>query len=180
MKTIILFALGISLCNGNILAQTKAKKDNQNPAQSIADAEQQKVKGRFFFREGELHNLGILKKGRIVLDTFWFENIGNSPIDISFITPSSSMITTDWTKGQVRPEKIGYISYVVKTNKKSGPFSAMLYVQSDAINTKGKKFYTLYIKGDIREGGKQTAKKKPIVKKPAKKKRVKKHPKTDD
>ncbi len=144
----ILFFAGISIA----CAQNKADKS----------------KGRFYFKEGEQQDLPNLVPPKIAFDTFWFENIGNSPIVVTFVTPSANFISADWSREAIRPEQRGFISYIVKTSKHSGTYNEDLFIQSNAVSTPGETTYRLHVVGKVGGDTKgKPAKKKKAVKKPA-------------
>jgi uncharacterized protein DUF1573 len=125
-----------------------------------------KIKGRFYFPEGEQHDLGIISPSRAATDTFWFENIGISPIQMTFVSTSSALVTADWTREVVKGEQKGFVACMVRPGKKPGPFTAELFVQSNALEPSGIKAHVLHIKGETGKDNSRTAKKKKTVKKP--------------
>ena len=153
MKHTLLLIILLAACTGMASAQNKADKS----------------KGRFYFKEGETQEHPNLPPPKIALDTFWFENIGNAPIVITYVTPSSKFISADWTHEAVRPEQRGFISYIVKTSQHSGPYQEDLFIQSNAVSTPGETTYRLHVTGSVGSGGAatKTVKKKKVVKKVA-------------
>ena len=150
MKHTLLFTILLAACTGMASAQNKADKS----------------KGRFYFKEGEAQDHPNLQPPKIALDTFWFENIGNAPIVINYVTPSSKFISADWTHEAVRPEQRGFISYIVKTSQHTGPYKEDLFIQSNAVSTPGETTYRLYVTGSIGGGSSiKPVKKKKVVKK---------------
>lgn len=149
MKKIVLFAICISLTFATM-------------AQTPAAAPQ--LKGRFYFKTGENHFFGTLQGGPVAMDTFWFENIGNAPIQITFVSASAKHITTDWMRTATRPGQIGFVAFTMKTTERNGYFSETLYIESNAA---GDPKYQLHIKGNIQGNNlKAVKKKKPVAKKP--------------
>jgi hypothetical protein len=151
MKHTLLLTILLAACTGMASAQNKADKS----------------KGRFYFKEGEAQDHPNLQPPKIAMDTFWFENIGNAPIVITYVTPSSKFISADWTHEAVRPEQRGFISYIVKTSQHSGPYKEDLFIQSNAVSTPGETTYRLYITGSVGSSATKTVKKKKPVKKTA-------------
>ncbi len=135
--------------------------------QVCAQNNNDKIKGRFYFPEGEQHDLGVVNPGRAVADTFWFENIGISPIQMTFVSTSSALITADWTREVVKGEQKGFVACLVRPGKKPGPFKCELFVQSNALEPAGIKAHVLHIKGETGKDNAKPAKKKKTVKKVA-------------
>lgn len=149
-----LLAIPVLLLSVSVLAQTASIDKN---------------KGRFYFQEGELRDVGTITSTRIHLDTFWFENIGYQPIIINNVNSSSTFIATDWQRDPIRPGQKGYISYIIKSSKHNGPFAGELFIASNAINSPGESIYRIYIKGIIgKDGAKGPQKKKQVIKAPKK------------
>jgi hypothetical protein len=124
-----------------------------------------KTKGRFYFPEGEQHDLGTISPSHAAADTFWFENIGIAPIQMTYVSTSSPTITADWTREPVKDEQKGFISFLIKPNKHPGPFTAELFVQSNALAPAGIKAHVLHIKGEVGKDKAKPAKKKKNIKK---------------
>jgi Protein of unknown function (DUF1573) len=140
------------------------------PIALFAQSGQDKSKGRFYFKEGEIHDMGVLPPTHIAMDTFWFENIGNTPIIIKFVSSSSSaFIATDWPREAIRPEQMGFVSCIVKPAKHTGNFNEDLFIESNAYTNPGETVYKLHIAGFISKdvNAKPVKKKKHPVKKPA-------------
>ena len=113
-----------------------------------------------------MRDIGVLTPPKIVLDTFWFENIGNGPIQMTFVSCKQPFIAADWTREPIRSAHRGYVAFLVKTSKFTGPFYAELAIQSNAVSSQGDNLYKIYVKGVIGKDAAAAKKKKPTPKKP--------------
>jgi Protein of unknown function (DUF1573) len=116
--------------------------------------------GRFYFQEGELQDMGTITASHIALDTFWFENIGDAPIVINFVSTSADFVAADWMREAIKPAHRGFVAYLVKSSKHIGPFNAALFIQSNAKNKPNENIYKLMVKGIIAKDAKPVKKKK--------------------
>lgn len=136
MGKITLFAFSLSLLCTGLHAQPKG------PA--------------FKFDGGDIHDYHIIKRGPILTDTFWFENMGATPLNVFDVSPSCGCTSVDWTKAPVKPGQKGFISFGLKTEEQKGVFDKEIYIRSDGVNNQqGGKRYILRIKGDARDDRKK-------------------------
>lgn len=105
----------------------------------------------FKFAE-ETHDFGTIKRGPPAGHTFEFTNVGTEPIIVMNVTPSCGCTNVDWSKNPVLPGQKGYIHLDLKTEEQHGVFHKEVYIQSNAKTPHGEKRYTLYIKGDAKDG----------------------------
>jgi hypothetical protein len=115
----------------------------------------------FKFDGGDVHDYHIIKRGPILTDTFWFQNTGTAPINISNVNPSCGCTSVDWTKSPVLPNQKGFISFGLKTEEQHGVFDKEIYIRSNVVNNQqGGKRYILRIKGDARDKVKKQKRRK--------------------
>lgn len=71
------------------------------------------------FNEPTLH-LGALKFGQVINKTIRFKNTGDVPFKI-FHLQGGCVCTepTDWSRGEVAPGEMGFITFIFDTNKAS-------------------------------------------------------------
>ena len=113
---------------------------------------QQDHGAKFQFKDGDVHDFGIIKRGAEATDTFWFINTGDDALIIQDVTPSCGCTSVSWTRSPVQKNGQGYISLSLITEEQHGVFNKEVYIQSTATNNPhGEKRYTLHIKGDARD-----------------------------
>lgn len=102
----------------------------------------------FKFKDGEVHDFGVLKRGPAATYKFEFTNTGGTPLIIQDVTPSCGCTNVDWSKNPVLPGQNGFISLSLKTEEQHGVFKKEVYIRSNARVPSGEKRYTIYIKGN--------------------------------
>ncbi len=105
----------------------------------------------FKFKDGDVWDFGVIKRGPGAKHTFEFTNVGNQPIIVMNVTPSCGCTNVDWSKSPVLPGQKGYVSLELKTDEQHGVFDKEVYIQSNAKTPHGEKRYVLRIKGDAKD-----------------------------
>ncbi len=105
----------------------------------------------FKFEKGTLHDFGTIPEGPEVTHYFDFTNTGKEPLIIQNVSASCGCTTPDWPKQPILPGKKGQIKVVYSTERRVGPFTKDIYIQSNAVNPDGKERFELQIKGTVKE-----------------------------
>lgn len=105
----------------------------------------------FKFENGTTHDFGTIPEGPEVTHYFEFTNTGKEPLIIQNVSASCGCTTPDWPKQPILPGKKGQIKVVYSTERRVGPFTKDIYIQSNAVNPEGKERFELQIKGTVKE-----------------------------
>lgn len=60
--------------------------------------------------ESETHDFGQVTQGEPVSHTFWVENTGNQPLELTNVKPSCGCTAADYTREPIAPGEKGYIT----------------------------------------------------------------------
>ncbi len=89
----------------------------------------------------ESHNFGeILEANGRVTCTYEFTNTGNSAIEFTFVEPSCSCISLEWTTGTIAAGQTGFIKATFNPRERSGEFTKRVYY---SINGQEKQYHLL-------------------------------------
>ena len=103
----------------------------------------------FQFVKGETHDFGALKEGDAADYAFEFKNVGKSPMIITNASASCGCTVPEWPKAPIAPGKKGKITVHFDTKGKSGPFNKSIWIESNAVPSKGQQRYEIQIKGTV-------------------------------
>lgn len=97
------------------------------------------------------HDFGTLPEGPKAVHNFEFKNVGKEPLIIQNVTASCGCTTPNWPKQPILPGKTGVIKVEYSTERRVGPFTKQIFIQSNAANPDGRERFELEIKGKVEE-----------------------------
>lgn len=115
-----------------------------------AQAQDNKNAPRFEFEELS-HDFGTLPEGPKANYDFKFTNTGKEPLIIQNVTASCGCTSPSWPKQPILPGKTGVIKVEYSTERRVGPFTKQIFIQSNAENPDGRERFELEIKGTVKE-----------------------------
>lgn len=117
---------------------------------TTAQAQDNKNAPQFKFEEIS-HDFGTVPEGPKAVHDFKFTNIGKEPLIIQQVTASCGCTSPNWPKQPILPGKTGVIKVEYSTERRVGPFTKQIFIQSNAANPDGVERYELEIKGNVKE-----------------------------
>jgi len=94
---------------------------------------QEKAKINF---DNKKHDFGKIyqNKDSIAVATFYFENVGNTPLIILKVTTTCGCTVSEWTKSPIAKNEKGMVKITFHSKGITGKFSKSIYVKSNAEN----------------------------------------------
>ncbi|PZF72371.1 DUF1573 domain-containing protein [Taibaiella soli] len=118
MKKLVTTFLSLSLFAFGARAQAPGKENPNAP--------------KFQFKEVS-YDFGKLKEGVTVQHVFKFKNTGKEPLIIQYASDACACASHEWPKEPILPGKTGEIIITYHTKGRPGPFSKVVYIQSNAV-----------------------------------------------